>query len=97
MAPLDFTNVIGPNGSNSDSKISDVMGVVKLKNNYPLLYSCSFSHYVQRKCFWGPAFQSKKLVDVLIDFSTSVKVPTDMAHCVIRFSWSGGCLISLLI
>lgn len=41
---LDFENVIGQNGINSDSKKSHFVGVVKLKRIYPRFIDASFTN-----------------------------------------------------
>jgi len=52
-AILDFPNVIGPNCSNPDSKISHSVGVVMLNKMCPSIYRCLLPS-VWQKVFWGP-------------------------------------------
>ena len=74
---LGFRNVIGPNGSNSDSETSDFAGVVMLKKYYSLIYKHLFHHVsLWEKVFLGPIV-SRDIV--ITQFGRYVKLTSQLA------------------
>ena len=71
VALIDFRNVIGLNGSNSDSETSHFAGVVTLKKNYLLIYRQLYHNVsLWEKVFLGPIASR----DVITQFGHYVKL-----------------------